>query len=308
MNAGTRNGFPRKPTRGLELDQTMFELQHALLYHAYTPEGLVRNRWVLEGAAFKTSAYFAGRVPIAPDSDKTYQVRISASLLTPWGSPVMFDEDPSCRPTGCYLAPGSIAEVTVPAMRQCVLMNNHSVAPPSAARYALTMYPFALGDSRIVVRAGCVTHAGYEIGQVVFQRPWSVGLGIFGQPDKKMVDALAGVFKPSFPMAILMQGDLHVHRDPAPTSNAEEGAGWSEPAALRGGALIAETKELPDWARILRRVRRFEGKDEPCGPVATNPLDGSRSGIDHLAVPLHGGQKEGNQFSVAFATEQQFAS
>jgi hypothetical protein len=114
LNPRTRNGFARRPTRGLELDRTMFELQQALLDHAYTPENLVKYRSVLEGAAFKTSAYFPGRVAAAPDPNKVYRVKINASLPTPWGSPVMFDEDPARRPTGCYLSPGSIAEVTVP--------------------------------------------------------------------------------------------------------------------------------------------------------------------------------------------------
>jgi hypothetical protein len=100
----------------------------------------------------------------------------------------------------------------------------------------------------------------------------------------------------------LVQRDLHVHRDPAPASNAEEAAGWSEPAALRGGAFIGETEEL------LGRARIFEGKDEPCGPAIFHHMDGSRSGKHHLALPLHGGQKEANRFSVACAMVQHVAS
>lgn len=114
MNAGTRNGFPRNPARGLELDRALFALQQALLDHAYTPGNLVKYRTLLEGAAFKTSAYFPGSAGTEPNPNQTHKVRINASQPAPWGSPVMFDEDPARRPTGCYVAPGSFASVTVP--------------------------------------------------------------------------------------------------------------------------------------------------------------------------------------------------
>ena len=65
MNPGTRNGFPRKPAGGLELDRAMFTLQQGLLDHAYTPAQLKKFKQVLEGAAFKTAAYFPGAVKAA---------------------------------------------------------------------------------------------------------------------------------------------------------------------------------------------------------------------------------------------------
>ena len=114
LNPRTWNGFPRRPTRGLELDRAMFELQQALLDHAYTPDNLLKYQSVLKGVAFLTSAYFPGAVPAKPDPNRAYRVKVNASQPTPWGSPVMYDEDPARRPTGCYLVPGSIGEVTVP--------------------------------------------------------------------------------------------------------------------------------------------------------------------------------------------------
>ena len=114
MNAGTRNGFPRSSARGLELDRALFAIQQALLDHAYSPGNLVKYRLVLEHAAFKTSAYFPGPVDVVPNPNQSYQVKINASQPAAWGSPVMFDEDPARRPTGCYVAPGSFATITVP--------------------------------------------------------------------------------------------------------------------------------------------------------------------------------------------------
>lgn len=113
MNADTRNGFPRKAASGLEVHRALFSLQQALLDYALTPANLVKYRSLLEGAAFKTSAYFPGPVDAAPNPKQTYRIRINGSQPAAWGSPVMFDEDPARRPTGCYLAPGSFATVTV---------------------------------------------------------------------------------------------------------------------------------------------------------------------------------------------------
>lgn len=114
MNASTRNGFPRKAAGGLELDRVMFALQQALLDYAYTPENLVARREVLDGASFRTSEYFPGPVQAKADPDRVYRVKVNASQPAAWGRPVMYAEDPARRPTGCYLAPGAVATVTVP--------------------------------------------------------------------------------------------------------------------------------------------------------------------------------------------------
>jgi hypothetical protein len=114
MNKTTRGGFPRKPAGGLELDRAMFAVQQGLIDHAFTPGNLKKFREVLSGAAFKTSSYFPGAVDASVDPTTVHEVRINASQPTCWGIPVMDNEKPARRPTGCYLAPGSIAEVTVP--------------------------------------------------------------------------------------------------------------------------------------------------------------------------------------------------
>ena len=114
INAATHDGFARKPAGGLELHQAMFALQQALIDHAYTPRNLATFREVLDGVGFRTAAYFPGPVSAKPDPNQVYRVTVNASQPAAWGSPVMFDEDPARRPTGCYLAPGSIATVTVP--------------------------------------------------------------------------------------------------------------------------------------------------------------------------------------------------
>jgi hypothetical protein len=114
INEATRSGFKRKPTGGFELDRAVFAVQQGLIDYAYTPGNLKKFNKILEGAAFKTSAYFPGTVNAPVDPDAVHGVSINASQPACWGIPVMGNEKPARRPTGCYLAPGSIAKVTVP--------------------------------------------------------------------------------------------------------------------------------------------------------------------------------------------------
>jgi hypothetical protein len=114
MNQKTRGGFPRKPAGGLELDRALFAVQQGIIDHAFTPGNLKRFKETLGGAAFKTSAFFPGALDAPVDANAVHEVSVNASQPACWGIPVMDNDKPARRPTGCYLAPGSIAEVTVP--------------------------------------------------------------------------------------------------------------------------------------------------------------------------------------------------
>lgn len=114
LNEATRGGFPRKSAGGLELDRALFAVQQGLVDYAFNPGHLKQFRSILDGAAFRTSSYFPGAVDAPSDSAVVHEVSINASQPPCWGIPVMDNDKPARRPTGCYLAPGSIAEVTVP--------------------------------------------------------------------------------------------------------------------------------------------------------------------------------------------------
>ncbi|WP_372796471.1 M60 family metallopeptidase [Pontiella sp.] len=110
----TKNGLPRQPSAKLELEQAMFAIQQGLIDYAYTPDNLKKQRSLFDGAGFKTAAYFPGPVDPPKDPKKIYTVTVNASQPTAWGSPVAGRDGPARRATGCYLAPGCVAEVAVP--------------------------------------------------------------------------------------------------------------------------------------------------------------------------------------------------
>jgi len=114
VNQATKGGFPRKPAGGLERDRALFAVQQGLIDYAFAPDNLKRFKQILDGAAFKTVAFFPGAVDAPAGPASVHELRINASQPACWGIPVMDNDKPARRPTGCYLAPGSIAEVIVP--------------------------------------------------------------------------------------------------------------------------------------------------------------------------------------------------
>jgi hypothetical protein len=111
----TKQGFPRDPSKAV-LAHALFAVQQGILVHAYTPTNLATQAKLLNvnGAKFGTAAYFPGDVNPPADATTGYRVPIKASLPVTWGAPSQFETDPARRPTGCYLAPGSLGSVTVP--------------------------------------------------------------------------------------------------------------------------------------------------------------------------------------------------
>ena len=113
INKATRRGYRRKQD-GLEIHKAVFAVQQGIIDEAYTAENLEKFMGILKGAAFKTADYFPGPVEAKADAGKVYSVKINASQPACWAIPVMDNETAAMRPTGCYLVPGDVAEITVP--------------------------------------------------------------------------------------------------------------------------------------------------------------------------------------------------
>jgi hypothetical protein len=115
--ANTKNGFNRQyASDGLNLHRNIILIHQGLIDYAYTPEWLQDSSNLLDGKFFESSQYFPGFVAVPADPELTESARVKCSYMLangsqPWsniGNPNVI------RPTGCYLAPGSIAEITVP--------------------------------------------------------------------------------------------------------------------------------------------------------------------------------------------------
>lgn len=111
----TSSGIPRKPRGGLELERTILSIQQVLIDCSYTTDNLNNFVEVFENKKFQTSSYFPGKVDRPSDPKATEVITVNASHLKAWGTQANGAEAAARRPTGCYLAPGSIAEVNVPS-------------------------------------------------------------------------------------------------------------------------------------------------------------------------------------------------
>ena len=117
----TVNGFSKDPVAApdLGLQRAMVALQQAVLDAIMTPEIYAAYPEHIDGWVFNSSYTFPGYVDPPTDPSVNNSVLIRANFADPDGSNPYFDinadgTNHALRPTGLYLAPGSIATVTVP--------------------------------------------------------------------------------------------------------------------------------------------------------------------------------------------------
>jgi len=97
-----------------DIDWTIYNVMQYIMDWTYTEENISRYEDLLDGFKFESSANFPGAVNPPADPDQTHTVRIDGSYLKTFGHMVMHGDRPARKPTGTYLAPGTIATVTVP--------------------------------------------------------------------------------------------------------------------------------------------------------------------------------------------------
>ena len=117
----TVNGFSKDPViaPGLGLERAMVALQQGLLDFVMTPEVYAEYPEHIDGWQYNTSYTFPGYVEPPADPSVSHSMLIRANFADPDGANPYFDingdnTNHALRPTGLYLAPGSIATVTVP--------------------------------------------------------------------------------------------------------------------------------------------------------------------------------------------------
>lgn len=116
-SANTQNGFNRAyASDGLNLHRNIILIHQGLIDHTYSQAWLMDDQSLLEGKYFQTSHYFPGFVDVPDNSEVIENATVKCSYLLATGSqPWATIGNPNViRPTGCYLAPGSIAEITLP--------------------------------------------------------------------------------------------------------------------------------------------------------------------------------------------------
>jgi hypothetical protein len=106
--------FTRADASDDDIYWAVFHVMQYTMDYAYGEGNLEVYEALLDGYKFGSSAFFPGAVAPPADPTAEYEVQISGTYADAWGHPAG-DGDYARKPTGAYLAPGSIATVTVPS-------------------------------------------------------------------------------------------------------------------------------------------------------------------------------------------------
>ncbi len=106
------------PVRNLR--RAMIALEQALFDYAFIPETYAAFPHLIDGIKFNSCVSFPGDVDPPADTTVTYTTAIRANFADPHGINPTFAmngdlTDHALRPTGTYLAPGSVVTITVPS-------------------------------------------------------------------------------------------------------------------------------------------------------------------------------------------------
>jgi autotransporter-associated beta strand protein len=107
------SGSFSRSTETYDMKWTIYRAMQDIVDKVYIPSSLVNYEPLLNGFMFGSSTNFPGPCPV-PATNSTYTVAVNASFPQTFGRDTQDWTKPAARPTGTYLAPGTIATVTVP--------------------------------------------------------------------------------------------------------------------------------------------------------------------------------------------------
>ena len=102
----------RAEPRGI--NWAVYHVMQYILDEVYTAQSLAQYEDLLDGYRFQCSDYFPGKCAPPRDRNQAHTVKIWGTQKKALRDNRMYGTWPAVKPTGTYLAPGSIATVTVP--------------------------------------------------------------------------------------------------------------------------------------------------------------------------------------------------
>ncbi|MCK4292618.1 MAG: M60 family metallopeptidase [Planctomycetes bacterium] len=106
------------------LNWAIYHVMQYIMDEVYTANNLAKYEDLLDGYKFQCSDYFPGKVEPPANPNKTHTVKVSATQKKAIRDNRMYVQWPARKPTGTYLAPGTIATVTVP---EAIVGKNYQV-------------------------------------------------------------------------------------------------------------------------------------------------------------------------------------
>lgn len=182
INTSTKSGVLLSKINGKsdDVNYFMYDLQQAMFDITYTPGNVNKFAEQLKGFKFLTSDYFPGKCGNFSESKKSYKVEIHVSNKKYWGAPIMVSDLEARRPTGYYVAPGSIVTIEFPedmvGRGFSVLVGSHtwdliSKKRPTLKRLGRVTQVYPIDSNKVEI----ITPIG---GGIYIQVPYNIDLGV----------------------------------------------------------------------------------------------------------------------------------
>ena len=97
-----------------DIHWAVYTVMQNIIDKTYTGSNILENEDLFSGFKFGSSAFFPGACDAPEDPERTVTTKLNASFPKTFGRDTMFWVQPARKPTGTYLAPGTIATVIVP--------------------------------------------------------------------------------------------------------------------------------------------------------------------------------------------------
>lgn len=113
----TENGYSRRDALDSDIHWAMFHTMQYIVDDTYNPTNIASHQGLLDGYKFGSADVVPGPVTASNNPNATHTVSIDGSFLNTFGRNTMHWAEPdrnARKATGTYLAPGSIATITVP--------------------------------------------------------------------------------------------------------------------------------------------------------------------------------------------------
>ena len=129
-----------------------------IMDHGYTGANLLQYPSLFNDRKFETSSFFPGPVDPPANRDASHTISVNGTHVKSFGLPALYEDMDARRPTGCYLAPGSVATVTVPqslvGIGASILVGAHTwdlTKKPSIKRIDRVTKKYEITESAITI-------------------------------------------------------------------------------------------------------------------------------------------------------------
>lgn len=106
--------LPNRDSVTNDLHWTLYNVMQNIMDRIYTAHVLAEHETLLSGYSFATHTHFPGPCPPPTDPLNSHTIPINATFEESFGRATQQWSLPARKPTGTYLAPGTIATITVP--------------------------------------------------------------------------------------------------------------------------------------------------------------------------------------------------